>query len=101
MHFPDIKEANVSAAPNFSLEKQGISTPAKIFWNLGTARLVESALNKGEGILAKEGPLVVETGKHTGRSASDGFTWPETRMILMPGQRLAMLWPVVAIRTHW
>ncbi len=63
----------MSAAPNFSLEKQGISTPAKIFWNLGTARLVESALNKGEGILAKEGPLVVETGKHTGRSASDKF----------------------------
>ena len=68
----------MSAAPNFSLEKQGISTPAKIFWNLGTARLVESALNKGEGILAKEGPLVVETGKHTGRSASDKFIVRDT-----------------------
>ena len=63
----------MSATPNFSLEKQGIVTPAKIFWNLGTAQLVESALANGEGKLAKDGPLVVQTGKHTGRSASDKF----------------------------
>ncbi len=60
-------------SPNFSLEKQGINTNAQIHWNLGTARLVESALANGEGILAKDGPLVVATGKHTGRSASDKF----------------------------
>ena len=63
----------MSVSPNFSLEKQGIVTPAKIFWNLGTAHLVESALANGEGQLAKDGPLVVQTGKHTGRSASDKF----------------------------
>ncbi|MEQ1549969.1 phosphoenolpyruvate carboxykinase [Sphingorhabdus sp.] len=73
MHRPRTKEAIVSVTPNFSLEKQGINTPANIFWNLGTAQLVESALANGEGHLAKEGPLVVETGKHTGRSASDKF----------------------------
>ncbi|HMT42037.1 MAG TPA: phosphoenolpyruvate carboxykinase [Sphingorhabdus sp.] len=73
MHRPRIKEAIVSVSPNFSLEKQGIVTPAKIFWNLGTAHLVESALANGEGQLAKDGPLVVQTGKHTGRSASDKF----------------------------
>ncbi|MCC6478509.1 MAG: phosphoenolpyruvate carboxykinase, partial [Sphingomonadaceae bacterium] len=73
MHNSRKKEATVSVTPNFSLEKQGINTPAKIHWNLGTARLVESALANGEGRLAKEGPLVVETGKHTGRSASDKF----------------------------
>ena len=27
----------------------------------------------GEGVLAKDGPLVVATGKHTGRSAKDKF----------------------------
>lgn len=63
----------MSVTPNFSLEKQGINTSAKIFWNLGTAPLVESALANGEGKLAKDGPLVVQTGKHTGRSASDKF----------------------------
>ncbi len=63
----------MSVSPNFSLEKQGIVTPAKIFWNLGTAQLVESALANSEGQLAKDGPLVVQTGKHTGRSASDKF----------------------------
>src|SRR5690606_37485894 len=33
----------------------------------------EHALANGEGRLAKHGPLVVETGKHTGRSAKDKF----------------------------
>ncbi|MEW6576611.1 MAG: phosphoenolpyruvate carboxykinase [Pseudomonadota bacterium] len=73
MHSHFQKEAIVSVTPNFSLEKQGINTSAKIFWNLGTAPLVESALANGEGKLAKDGPLVVQTGKHTGRSASDKF----------------------------
>ncbi len=31
------------------------------------------SLRRGEGRLAKYGPLVVETGKHTGRSANDKF----------------------------
>ena len=30
-------------------------------------------MRRGEGLLAKDGPLVVETGKHTGRSAKDKF----------------------------
>ena len=47
---------------------------AEIFWNLDTAPLVEQAVRRGEGLLAKDGPLVVETGKHTGRSAKDKFT---------------------------
>ncbi len=56
-----------------SLSDQGIATPAEIFANLGTAELVEHAIARGEGRLAKHGPLVVETGKHTGRSARDKF----------------------------
>jgi phosphoenolpyruvate carboxykinase (ATP) len=34
---------------------------------------VEHAVRRGEGKLAKDGPLVVTTGKHTGRSAKDKF----------------------------
>ena len=60
-------------APFYPLDKQGISVKAEQFWNLGTAQLVEKALQRGEGILAADGPLVVETGKHTGRSAKDKF----------------------------
>ncbi len=56
-----------------SLSDQGISTKAEIHANLGTAALVEHAVTNGEGRLAKHGPLVVETGKHTGRSAKDKF----------------------------
>jgi phosphoenolpyruvate carboxykinase (ATP) len=59
--------------PKRGLDAQGIATGAEIFWNLTTAPLVEHAVRRGEGLLAKEGPLVVRTGKHTGRAAQDRF----------------------------
>ena len=55
------------------LSAQGISTDATLHANLGPDALVEHALANGEGRKAKHGPLVVETGKHTGRSAKDKF----------------------------
>ena len=58
----------------YGLESQGIETPAELHWNLSTAPLVEYAVKRDEGMLAKDGPLVVKTGKHTGRSAQDKFT---------------------------
>ena len=63
----------MQAHSSISLTDQGISTGATIHWNLGTGPLVEAAVRNGEGLLAKDGPFVVETGKHTGRSASDKF----------------------------
>jgi phosphoenolpyruvate carboxykinase (ATP) len=59
--------------PRSGLDAQGIATGAEIFWNLTTAPLVEHAVRRGEGLLAKEGPLVVRTGRHTGRAAQDRF----------------------------
>jgi phosphoenolpyruvate carboxykinase (ATP) len=41
--------------------------------NLPTAELYEDAIRRGEGVVAAEGPLVVRTGKHTGRSPQDKF----------------------------
>ena len=58
---------------HYPLDQQGIKVSATTHWNLGTAPLVEMALTRGEGILAADGPLVVETGLHTGRSAKDKF----------------------------
>jgi phosphoenolpyruvate carboxykinase (ATP) len=60
--------------PSFTLARQGIDTGAELNWNLGTAPLVQAAIERGEGVLSKHGALVVETGKHTGRSARDKFT---------------------------
>ena len=60
--------------PTFGLDDQGIKTGAELHWNLTTAPLVEHAVRREEGLLAKDGPLVVTTGKHTGRSAKDKFT---------------------------
>ncbi|MCZ8171269.1 MAG: phosphoenolpyruvate carboxykinase (ATP), partial [Brevundimonas sp.] len=63
----------MTASLSYPLANQGIATSATIHANLGTAPLVEHAVRNGEGILAKDGPLVVETGKHTGRSAKDKY----------------------------
>jgi phosphoenolpyruvate carboxykinase (ATP) len=59
--------------PDAGLETQGIETRATLHWNLVTARLTEAAVARGEGKLSADGPLVVETGAHTGRSAQDKF----------------------------
>ncbi|HEY2916765.1 MAG TPA: phosphoenolpyruvate carboxykinase (ATP) [Candidatus Limnocylindrales bacterium] len=41
--------------------------------NLSTAELYEAAIREGDGVIAANGPLVVRTGKHTGRSPKDKF----------------------------
>ncbi|WP_294195481.1 phosphoenolpyruvate carboxykinase [uncultured Sphingomonas sp.] len=59
--------------PDAGLATQGIETRATLHWNLVTARLTEAAVARSEGKLSADGPLVVETGTHTGRSAQDKF----------------------------
>ena len=86
--------------PTFDLSYQGIDTDAALHWNLGTARLVEEALKRGEGLLAADGPLVVKTGRHTGRSAKDKFIvrdaetdsqiWWDNNASIEPGQFAAL-----------
>ena len=71
---PELPQENCVSTPlTYPLSSQGIETEAKIYPNLGTAELVEHALARGEGKLAKHGPLVVETGRFTGRSVKDKF----------------------------
>ncbi len=66
-------ETALTASLSFPLDQQGIATSATIYANLGTAPLVEQALNRGEGRLTKDGALLVDTGRFTGRSVKDKF----------------------------
>jgi phosphoenolpyruvate carboxykinase (ATP) len=47
--------------------------PGRIHWNLPMSALYEAAIRRGEAVLAEDGPLLVQTGRHTGRSPKDRF----------------------------
>ena len=60
------------------LADHGLSPAAAVHWNPTTARLYTHALERGEGRLAEGGPLVVDTGRFTGRSPKDKFVVRES-----------------------
>ncbi len=55
------------------LERFGFGLVRRALHNLSPAALYEEAIRRGEGVAASGGPLVVRTGKHTGRSPQDKF----------------------------
>ncbi|MCW9066114.1 MAG: phosphoenolpyruvate carboxykinase (ATP), partial [Ignavibacteriaceae bacterium] len=55
------------------LEAQGIRNIREVFYNYGTPALYEQVVRRREGLLAHQGPIVVRTGNHTGRSPNDKF----------------------------
>jgi len=63
----------VASTTEPSLAGHGIDARGSVFRNLTTSALYMHALRREEGVLAHGGPLVVDTGKHTGRSAEDKF----------------------------
>jgi phosphoenolpyruvate carboxykinase (ATP) len=56
-----------------SLGAHGIDGRVAVHWNPTTPQLYTHALRHEEGVLAEGGPLVVDTGRHTGRSPDDKF----------------------------
>jgi phosphoenolpyruvate carboxykinase (ATP) len=57
---------------SFGLDKQGIKAQ-HAYWNLSAGELYEHTIRRNEGQIAHLGPLVVNTGQHTGRSPNDKF----------------------------
>jgi phosphoenolpyruvate carboxykinase (ATP) len=66
-----------AVASRYSLENHGFKQLKKVYWNLSNAALYEESVKRSEGNVADCGPLIVETGKHTGRSAGDKFVVKE------------------------
>ncbi|MCZ6874169.1 MAG: phosphoenolpyruvate carboxykinase (ATP), partial [bacterium] len=55
------------------LMRHGLRNTGSVHWNLSTAALYEAIIQRREGLLAHLGPMVVNTGEHTGRSPNDKF----------------------------
>ena len=58
---------------DFNLSNIGIGNLRLAYWNLPVESLYEESVFRGEGVIAAGGPYVVNTGKHTARSANDKF----------------------------
>ena len=57
--------------PAMTLDAQGITGLAHVYYNLREPALLQAALVNGEGTLGQGGTLLVTTGKYTGRSPKD------------------------------
>lgn len=57
----------------YGLDRHGLTNAGTVYWNLTTPLLYEEALWRGEAVMAQNGPLVADTGVHTGRSPDDKF----------------------------
>jgi phosphoenolpyruvate carboxykinase (ATP) len=55
------------------LDRHGLRTTGREYWNLAPAELVEHAVQRGEGQLVDGGPFNAITSPHTGRSPNDRF----------------------------
>jgi phosphoenolpyruvate carboxykinase (ATP) len=55
------------------LSQHGIEPAGEVHWEPSTSFLVDQALRRGDAQLAEGGAVVVDTGRHTGRSPKDKF----------------------------
>jgi phosphoenolpyruvate carboxykinase (ATP) len=58
---------------DYGLDNHGLMNLNVAYWNLSTEALYEEIIFRREGHLTLLGPVVVSTGKHTARSATDKF----------------------------
>lgn len=55
------------------LGAMGLINLGYAYWNLSPEALVEASLRTGQGVLADNGALAINTGEFTGRSPLDRF----------------------------
>jgi phosphoenolpyruvate carboxykinase (ATP) len=69
-----------------SLENHGIHPRGEVVFRPTVSQLYMHAIARGDGQIAEGGPLVVDTGAHTGRSPKDKF------VVLEPGSSDRIWW---------
>jgi phosphoenolpyruvate carboxykinase (ATP) len=67
------EEQAASLRGDYGLDNLGITNLHKTYWNLPMEALYEESVFRGEASIARMGPLIVNTGKHTARAAGDKF----------------------------
>src|SRR5215213_6494418 len=65
--------ATAERSERVELSEHGLQPTGRIYRNPTVAMLYTHALARNEAVLAEGGPLVVDTGRHTGRSPKDKF----------------------------
>src|SRR3954463_3414318 len=68
------------------LSVHGLNPTGDVIWSPTTSVLYEHAVVRGDARLAEGGPLVVDTGRHTGRSPNDKF------IVREPGSEARIWW---------
>jgi phosphoenolpyruvate carboxykinase (ATP) len=63
----------ITDRPEESLAVHGLRVTGRVLRNPTTSQLYTAALDRSEAVLAEDGPLVVDTGRFTGRSPKDKF----------------------------
>lgn len=63
---------------SYGLDNHGIKKVSRAYWNLSAGELYEQAVKRDGALIAHLGPLVVNTGQHTGRSPNDKFVVRES-----------------------
>ena len=84
-----VATAGTEVRSPIGLDAHGLAPSGRVYWNPTTSLLYSHALLRGEAQLAEGGPLVVDTGEHTGRSPLDKF------LVREPGSEDRLWWGTV------
>src|SRR5579884_1486414 len=83
---PRSNALTITDLPEGSLSAHGLHVAGRVRRNATTAELYTEALKRGEAAIAEGGPLVVDTGRFTGRSPKDKF------IVREPGSEERIWW---------